>query len=145
MCEQQLIQFDSIERKATPTDNRKIGVAFVCFEDQIMNFSSDLKFSTTTKNWRNLQQALALGDYGGSFDPQSILNSLDEIDFQVNCAALNCHDSIDEIIFKKYKVENGVKLLNSLRKISEVAMHAGTNVRVMTAKFLCTHDSLDVQ
>lgn len=145
MCEQQLIEYDSIPNKAIPKDNRKIGVAFVCFEDQQINFSSNLKFSTTTKNWRNLQCELKLGDYGGSFKPESVLYSLEEFEYRVNILALNDSRGIDEIIFSNFNITNGTIIINKLRHISQAALYIGTNVRVMTAEFICGGDSLDIQ
>ena len=78
MYEQRFIEFDK-QVKANTSDNRKMGVSFICFEDQLMNFSSNLRFSTSTSNCRNLQQAIGMGDYGGVLDPERIINGIIKI------------------------------------------------------------------
>ena len=133
--QQQTIDFGD---KAKSQDNRKIGVAFVCFEDQLMNSSSDLRFSTSTSNWRNVQQALGLGDYGGSFDPDAILEKLQDVKDVVSAQGLNDGDPMDGIIKKSYKIENGTQIFGRLEKIAITAQHAGTKVRIMTGQFIGT-------
>ena len=131
---QQTIDFGKAEKSTQ--DNRKIGVAFICFEDQMMNYSSDLRFSTSTSNWRNVQQALRLGDYGGSFDPDSILKALQDVKDVVSAQALNDPSDMDDVIKKSYKIEHGTQMFGKLERIAIAAQEAGSKIRVMTGQFI---------
>jgi len=132
--QQQTIDFG--DKAKAGYDNRKVGVAFICFEDQLMNSSSDLRFSLSTSNWRNVQQALRMGDYGGSFDPETILEKLQDIKDVVSAQSLGDGDSLDDIIKKSYKISNGSEIFGLLEKAAIAAQHAGTKVKVMTGKFI---------
>jgi hypothetical protein len=135
MSEQQYIDFGNKE-KATPIDNRKIGVAFICFEDMLMNYSSDLKFSTSTSNWRKVQNILGMGDYGGSLDPQHMIQSLEKISCEIGMASLSDPNCLDAIILKLYDIENGTVIFHKLFAIATAAAYAETKVRVMTGSFV---------
>jgi hypothetical protein len=117
-------------------DNRKIGVAFICFEDQLMNYSSNHRFSTPTSNWRALQQALQLGDYGGSFDPDYVITSIDSLIEMVHQKQLYENIDLDEIYKKHYGVIRGTELLKRLRDTAIAAQVAGTKVRAMIGAFV---------
>jgi len=134
MSGQQTIDFGKAEKSTQ--DNRRIGVAFICFEDQIMNHSSDLRFSTSTSNWRNVQQALQLGDYGGSFDPDTILKALQDVKDVVAAQALNDPSDMDDVIKKSYKIEHGTQMLGKLEGIAIAAQEAGSKIRVMSGQFI---------
>lgn len=134
MHNQQVIDFG--EKPKSTYDNRKTGVTFICFEDQLMNSSSDLRFSMATSNWRNVQQALQLGDYGGHMDPQHILDRIQDIRYDIGLLALGDGGEIDTIIKNKYNFSNGTEVLNRLEKCAIAADVAGTQVRVMNGKFI---------
>jgi hypothetical protein len=117
-------------------DSRKCGVAFVCFEDQLMNYSSNLRFSTSTKNWRNTQQALKMGDYGGKFDPTYTLQRIDFIKNIVASYMLEGSDSKDVILEKIYNIKNGIEILEKLESICIAAQISNTQLRVMIGDFV---------
>jgi hypothetical protein len=135
MSEQLYIDFQNKE-KDTPIDNRKVGVSFICFEDMLMNYSSDLKFSTSTSNWRKVQNVLEMGDYGGSLDPQYIIKSLDKINCEIGIASLDDPNCLDAIILKLYDIENGTLIFQKLFSIAVAAIQAKTKVRVMSGFFV---------
>jgi hypothetical protein len=132
----QLLMLEQLIKSKENSDSRKIGVAFICFEDQLMNYSSDLRFSTSTPNWRNAQQALRMGDYGGKLDPTYVLNRIEIIKGIINTYALSSNDSFDEIIEKVYKIKNGSKILEKLEAISIAAQISNTEIRVMIGNFI---------
>ena len=134
MHNQQTIDFG--DKAKVGYDNRKIGVSFICFEDQLMNSSSDLRFSMSTSNWRNVQQALQMGDYGGSLDPKTILERLQDIKDVVSAQSLGDGDPLDDIIKKSYKISHGSEIFGLLEKTAIAAQEAGTKVRVMNGKFI---------
>ena len=135
MSEQKFIEFDK-QVKATTSDNRKTGVSFICFEDQLMNFSSNLRFSTSTSNCRNLQQAIGMGDYGGVLDPERIINGITKIKEYITFQSLLDADCLDAIIQKKFGFDNGVILLNKFEEISMAAIVAKTHIRIMNGQFI---------
>lgn len=118
------------------SDTRKVGMAFVCFEDQLMNFSSNLRFSTPTSNWRALQNALHLGDYGGSFNPEYVLQSIDKFVEEVESMQLSENIDMSELYKKHFKITNAKELIKRLKNISIAAQVANTNVRVMIGAFI---------
>ena len=134
MCEQLSIDFGKAEKSTY--DNRKIGMAFICFEDQLMNYSSDLKFSTSTSNWRNFQKRLGLGDYGGKFNPEVVLDCIAKLIDEVESKQLSHVENLDKLYDLVLGLENSMKLIHALKKISEVAKVAGTEVRVMIGKVI---------
>jgi hypothetical protein len=135
MCEQKFIEFDK-QVKANTSDNRKTGVSFICFEDPLMNYSSNLRFSTSTSNCRNLQQAIKMGDYGGVLDPERTLHGILEIKEYALSQSLVDPDCIDAIIKKKYGFDEGVTLLIKLEEICVAALFAGTQIRIMNGQFI---------
>jgi hypothetical protein len=126
------------EIKKQPVDNRKIGVAFVCFEDSLMNGSSNLKFSTSTSNWRNVQQALGLGDYGGTFSPDLLISEIKKIRQDIEIKSSQDANLHNEMFEKHYKIKDGIIVINKLAKIAKVAKVANTRVKVITAAFVGT-------
>jgi hypothetical protein len=130
---QQTIQFE----KATPVDNRKTGVAFICFDDQLMNYSSNLKFATPTSNWRKIQKIFKLGDYGGSFDPEQLQACIDEVKSEISFKYLSDPDCMDAIYKKTYDVDNATIIFEKLEKIIEAAKAANTRIKIMTADYIC--------
>jgi len=135
MCEQQFIEFDK-QVKATTSDNRKSGVSFICFEDPLMNYSSNLRFSMSTSNCRNLQQAIEMGDYGGVLDPERTLNGILKIKEYITSQSLIDPDCLEAIIQKKYGFDNGLLLISKLEEIAIASLFAGTKIRIMNGQFI---------
>ena len=131
---QQYIEFE----KTTPVDSRKTGVALICFEDQLMNYSSNLKFITKTSNWRKVQMSLKLGDYGGSFDPEQLQTCIDEVKSEISVKYLSDPDCMDAIYKKTYDIDNATIIIEKLEKLIEAAKSGNTRIKIMTADYIGT-------
>jgi hypothetical protein len=129
--QQQSIDFKTPEVQGP----KKVNVAFVCFEDQTMNGSSDLLFSMPSQNWRNIQTHLKMG-FLGSFDPDVILQSLQTIQDAISGKALSSTEETDKVIKQHLGIENGTAVLGKLNAISVAAQSGNTKVRVMLGNFI---------
>lgn len=121
--------------KSTGSDNRTVGMMTIMFDDWSMNGSSPLKFCVETPKWRKIQGIMGLGDYGGKFKPSEIIRGIEKINDLVAANGIETGD-VASVYADVTGVDKAKKVLESLKKISEVAEAAGTDIRVINAQVI---------
>jgi hypothetical protein len=120
--------------KAPKPDIRTIGMITVMFDDWAMNGTSPYKFSVETPKWRKMQKKLKLGDYGGNFDPEHLLGVIENLVGEVEAGSLSGTGDLNVHYAEAFGVDNAMKILQSLKKIAEVAQASGVNVRAINSQ-----------
>ena len=128
------------EKPAQPRiDTRTIGTTIIMFEDLNISCCSPCVFNVETPVWRKMQNKLQLGDYGGTFLPDTILTAIEKLHSDVEYILLSRSDDLALVYSDETGVDSALQILTALRKIAEVAKVAGTRVYVLNSQKVNNH------